>query len=480
MPVCVSSDIAFEDHIVLPASLDEASKGTPRIPSDFTGRLARNFSFAGKAYYRRQVEIPESWRDYPIEFKIERTRVSRVWVDGVYIGSDSVISASQRYDLSSCLSPGLHDLIVMVDNGVSCGLPQAVASSHMWSDDTQTNWNGMLGEISLTCRPRLYVESFRAEPDWLAKTISYRFVVVNRSDNPLSAELSFQLNPHISEYADLSRQTHTICSPVGRSECVFEYPMSDSMIRWSEFSPQMYQLQATLSTNDFRSDSHSFDFAIRKFSCEGKHFTINGQPTFLRGKHDACVFPLTGYAPMDTASWSRFFGILRDYGFNHLRCHSWCPPQAAFDVANRTGFYIQAELPMWGEVGDSLNHPNNQFMLREGMAILKDFAHNPSFVMFSSGNELWGSLDGMRCLTDSLRHFDSRPLFALGSNFFLGWMGEQSGEDFSVVCRVGGENDDRFESHVRASFSFADAIDGGLLNASVPGTRIDFSKALTR
>ena len=45
---------------------------------------------------------------------------------------------------------------------------------------------------------------------------------------------------------------------------------------------------------------------MRDFATEGTQFTkVNGFKTFLRGKHDACVFPLTGYAPMDVKSWRK-------------------------------------------------------------------------------------------------------------------------------------------------------------------------------
>jgi hypothetical protein len=41
------------------------------------------------------------------------------------------------------------------------------------------------------------------------------------------------------------------------------------------------------------------------------------------------------------------------YGLNHIRFHSWCPPGAAFDVADSLGFYLQVELPMWSlQVGE--------------------------------------------------------------------------------------------------------------------------------
>ena len=87
---------------------------------------------------------------------------------------------------------------------------------------------------------------------------------------------------------------------------------------------------------------------MRKFSTLGTQFTINGTKTFLRGKHDACVFPLTGYPPMDVEGWQKVFRIAKSYNINFYRFHSWTPPLAAFEAADIEGIYLQPELPFWG------------------------------------------------------------------------------------------------------------------------------------
>ncbi len=60
----------------------------------------------------------------------------------------------------------------------------------------------------------------------------------------------------------------------------------------------------------------------------------------LRGTVENCDFPLTGYAPMDVASWERVFRICRSYGLNHMRFHSYCPPEAAFIAADPCRLFI--------------------------------------------------------------------------------------------------------------------------------------------
>lgn len=455
--------VHFEDKILLPASLDEAGKGIKSAPNTTTSRFLRKYSFYGKAWYQREVLIPAEWNSKTIFFNMERTRVSHVWVDGVAAGSDSLLCVPQRYNLSGYLKPGKHLLTVCVDNGPDCGLPKEIGSSHMWTDETQTIWNGILGEISLEAKSDLIIRQLKTRPNISNNTIKLDLSILNNGKATRKATL--EVSTSNGEKLEVPLMLKT-----GMANYQLVYPLGEKAIQWSEYSPITYPISIRLITKNIVQDSCKTNVGLRKFSTDGKFFSINGQPTFLRGKHDACVFPLTGYAPMNKAEWMNYFVVLKNYGFNHVRFHSWCPPEAAFEAADASGFYLQPELPFWGQIDSSLTTPVNRFLLREGKAILEHYANHPSFVMFSNGNELWGKVSSMKLITDSLRKYDNRPLFTFGTNYHSGWSGASEGEDYLISCRVGGKNDEQYESHVRSSFAFVDAKDGGILNALYPRT----------
>ena len=97
-----------------------------------------------------------------------------------------------------------------------------------------------------------------------------------------------------------------------------------------------------------KSDEMTTTFALCDFKAEGNHFIVNGRKTFLRGKHDACVWPLTGHVAMGYDEWYNYLKTCKQYGINHVRFHSWCPPEACFEAADNLGIYLQPELPIWG------------------------------------------------------------------------------------------------------------------------------------
>ncbi|WP_163223834.1 sugar-binding domain-containing protein [Bacteroides sp. 214] len=471
--------VPYNDTIVLPATLDEAQKGE-RVTWQNTGRLSRKYSFAGRAWYQKEIIIPQSWEGEVKLLHLERTKVTHVWVDEHYVGNSLLIASSQQYDLTPWLSTGVHQLTILVDNGATCGLPEAVYSSHQWSDETQTNWNGIVGQLFVAAKPAVDVSKLQAYSHVKERSVELRTTIYNTLDEPVEVAVAiYGVLFNSAETHAPAPQDIKVTVPPGGGEFVFNYALGAEAKLWNEYTPNLYRIQVELSASGVRRTKHAVTVGLRQFVTQGRHLTMNGTRVFLRGKHDGCVFPLTGYAPTNVADWMRYFDILRTYGFNHVRFHSWCPLEAAFEAADLKGFYLQAELPLWGAVEENPDAPINTFLIREGKGIMDCFGNHASFVGFATGNELWGSIEGMKGITRTLRAYDGRHLYALGSNFNLGWLGEQGDEDFIVACRVGGQNDASFEPHVRSSFSFTDAIDGGLLNATYPNTRMNFDTGVS-
>jgi Glycosyl hydrolases family 2, TIM barrel domain len=157
---------------------------------------------------------------------------------------------------------------------------------------------------------------------------------------------------------------------------------------WDEFDPAMYRLLATINAGT-QADTIQTQFGMREFKIRGTHFTVNDRPVFLRGTLNNCEFPLTGYPAMDENAWVRIFRIAKDHGLNHMRFHSWCPPEAAFSAADRIGFYLQPEAPTWPNHGTSLGDGRfiDQYIYEETNRMVKAYGNHPSFCMLAAGNE---------------------------------------------------------------------------------------------
>lgn len=77
---------------------------------------------------------------------------------------------------------------------------------------------------------------------------------------------------------------------LGDQHVKLNYPMGEEPELWSEFSPNLYKMHIKLELAG-KVDTTSKVFGMRCFAVQGTNFTINGKKIFLRGRHDACVFP---------------------------------------------------------------------------------------------------------------------------------------------------------------------------------------------
>lgn len=460
----------FDDTFELPGTTEESEKGVELPFSGVTDRLTRRFHFEGRAWYQREIEIPEAWTDKFIQLKLERTKFTRVWLDGQLIGESGLLVAPQVFDLGHEVRPGRHTLTIEVDNRKSRAL-WGLQASHQWSDHTQTNWNGIVGEIELLARQEAWIEGVQILAGGSAHDVKVR---VHLGGLPAESALATvravaiprggdAVSPTVQIQVDVMVESRT-----SQATLSLRFPPSAPM--WSEWDPQLFWLRLELLSGAEPVDRWEGPIGLRQFEATHQGFVINGHPTFLRGKHDGCVFPLTGYAPMHREEWGRYFSILRDYGLNHVRFHSWCPPEAAFAVADEIGFYLQPELPFWGDPGAA---NSEAFLLEQGRAIAQTYGHHPSFVMFSLGNELSGSEEIRGRIVKALRVQDPARLFTGGTNSEHWAPREHNGDDYRVTMRTRpGE-----EGNLRGSFSHLD-LPLGHLQKGDPGTRHTYDAAI--
>jgi beta-galactosidase/beta-glucuronidase len=458
----------LSDSIKLPGTTDLNQKGFKNKDTT-TLHLNRVNIYEGPAWYRKTINIAEGWQDHHIRLILERTKPSKIWIDDHYIGESFLLESPQHYDLSEFLTPGMHTITIRIDNNQKL---TPFGNVHIYSDDTQTNWNGIIGDICLEASKQTYISDLQVYPDVDNKKAK---VVLSINNQPgydninVELQITKELNDKIKKLKSIN---YTVpCD----SMIEMEYTFGEKMDLWDEYHQPVYKLNAVISYKDQVIDNKTVTFGMRKFAAEGTQFAINGRITFLRGKHDACVFPLTGHPPMDAEGWIRVFSIAKSYGINHYRFHSWCPPEAAFEAADRLGIYLQPELPFWG----GLEADSVAAMLEtEGIALLKSYANHPSFVMFSPGNEIWSGHERIKKIIIELKRIDGRPLYTQGSNNNIGYLPPMEISDFHIAARTPYEHD-TILTHTRLTQAFVDSKDGGILNLQMPSTMVNFDYAVS-
>lgn len=376
--------------------------------------------YKGMAWYQKQVKIPASWKARNIQLFLERCHwETRVWVDGHEAGMQNALGTPHIYDLSSWLTPGRHTLTVCVDNRVK--EVDVGMNSHSISDHTQGNWNGITGRIELQSRPPVFIGNTELYPDLSGKQVRVRLEVLNTtpSDGMIHITLSGQaVNRDEKDFGNL-----TLDHPVVKGSNIVDisFPMGDNFRLWDEFEPNLYRMKIGIKDAEGNTDAREVEFGMRELGVRGTQFTINDRLLFLRGTLECAIFPETGYPPADTAAWMRIYRIARAHGLNHLRFHSWCPPEAAFTAADHAGFYLHVECSSWANQGSAIGdgNPIDQYLYDESERMIAAYGNHPSFCILLYGNEPAG-VNQEKWLTDFVSYWkkkDPRRLYSSGA----GW-----------------------------------------------------------
>ena len=393
------------ETIELPGSMDEGGKGIRNIVAH-VDRLSRKFEYCGQAWYQREVVIPKEWEEREIILSLERCHwETAVFVDGEPVATDERLSTPNRFILTKQLTPGLHTLTLCVDNRLKYPMDQW---NHGTTEYTQTNWNGVVGRMELIAKPSSYIGKMKIYPDIEAKKVNVRLALHVTGNNPTKGELTLRIREKDGKEVC---QTVIPLSLSGKENKIEqELALGKDIKLWNEFSPALYELIATLTT-EAGEDTYTSVFGMRHVEQGRHHIRVNGRDIHLRGVLDCCVFPLTGYPATDVKEWKRIMGTVKDHGMSHVRFHSWCPPEAAFDAADELGLYLQVELPMW--IKDVGQYPaRRDFFEREMYAILDEYGNHPSFILYCNGNENEGDFAVLEDLVKKGQAYDSRHLYS--------------------------------------------------------------------
>ncbi len=372
---------SLPDSIELPGSTEQRGFGV-KATAPTVGKLTRVIRYEGPAWYQREITVPAAWRGKWIELFLERCHwETTAWVDGQKVGMQNSLCAPHVHDLG-ILPPGKHNLTLCVDNTYKLDIG---SWGHSITEETQGNWNGIIGCIELRATDPVWIRGVQVYPNKLLVDVG------NRTGGPIEVAI----------------QGGKFTIADGGAEVAV--PFTERQAPWDEFTPRMQKLRAKLEAGKF-SDTKTVTYGLPQLSIKDRQFILNGRPVLMRGAVDECVYPLTGYPPMDKAAWLRVLKICQSYGFNFMRFHSWCPPEAAFEAADELGFLYQVELPLWvgGANGFGKVPVRDQFIRDELIRILDTYGNHPSLAFMAMGNESGGSLD---TLVKAGRERDTRRLY---------------------------------------------------------------------
>ena len=436
-------------------------------------RFTRRHTYEGEARISRKITVPDYGTDR-LFVLAERARALRLLVDGeaCSVFRQGTLSTPYIFELTGA-APGEHEFTFLSDNSYP-GMPKAaIYYSSAATDETQTNWNGILGECSMYTRPQNFIDSLRVYPRAVKKEEKNKAggyvldVCVELAPGAKKvykdAKIILQSEAlAVGELEDTQTLTEIIsCSGEGLAEAgtdkeenpktmeiwFRDLPLRENVKLWDEDEGNLYEMAVTLDNGMSAEDKGGSTaecrtrFGIRSFGDNGSgRLALNGRAIFLRGEANCAEYPETGHPPMTIPEWKEMLLKYRSYGINFVRFHSHCEPEAAFAAADELGMLLQPELSHWDPKDAFGTEESYRYYRAELVDLLKTYANHPSFVMLTLGNELQAQDEGrerMRELVRTAKRMDPTRLYANGSNAFYGEEGCDPESDFytSQSCK---------------------------------------------
>ncbi|KDN55599.1 exo-beta-1,4-galactosidase [Flavobacterium seoulense] len=370
--------------------------------------------YVGAAWYQKEVTIPSNWKGKRIILHLERTHIeTRVWVNDKEVGLQNSLVAPHVYDLSAYLTEGKQRISIRIDNRIK--EINVGPDSHSITDHTQGNWNGIIGKIALEAIAPVYIDDVQVYPDVRNRKARVKITVNNSTKNNFTGKIVIWAKSFNSKSSDQTKEivSKIAVSKSGTNIVELDLPFGEGMLTWDEFNPALYHLDVNLDAKGI-SAHKKVQFGMREFKINGNQFLINGNPVFLRGTVHNCEFPLTGYPATTVEAWEEIYKKIKSYGLNHVRFHSWCPPEAAFIAADKVGLYLQPEGPSWPNHGPKigLGQPVDQYLYDETTRMAKEYGNYASFTMLSAGNEPAGNqVKYLNAFVDFWKAKDNRRVY---------------------------------------------------------------------
>lgn len=436
-------------------------------------RFTRRHTYEGEARISRKITVPDYGTDR-LFVLAERARALRLLVDGEVcaVFRQGTLSTPYIFELTGT-APGEHEFMFLSDNSYP-GMPKAaICNSSAATDETQTNWNGILGECSMYTRPQNFIDSLRVYPRAVkkeeknkaggyvldvcvelapgAKKVYKDAKIILQSEALAAGELEdTQTLTEIISYSGeglAEAGTDKEENPKTMEIWFRDLPLRENVKLWDEDEGNLYEMAVTLDNGMSAEDKGGSTaecrtrFGIRSFGDNGSgRLALNGRAIFLRGEANCAEYPETGHPPMTIPEWKEMLLKYRSYGINFVRFHSHCEPEAAFAAADELGMLLQPELSHWDPKDAFGTEESYRYYRAELVDLLKTYANHPSFVMLTLGNELQAQDEGrerMRELVRTAKRMDPTRLYANGSNAFYGEEGCDPESDFytSQSCK---------------------------------------------
>jgi len=371
-----------------PAQLDVV------VPGSWTLQVPGAELADGTVRYARTFALPSSWpADGHVVLRFGAVNHSaEVRVNGSLLGEHQGGWMPFELPLDRALLRGEDDLLEVVvtyppllaRSPGSVGLQEVPHGKQTWYGTNAGIWQSVV----LEHRPAHHLSIAQVRADAGSGRVSARVTVVGRGAPGSAVQLAVRDRGSVGAGVVVARSARTPLDGEVPDPVVVELAATvERPELWSPAAPALYDVVVELvDADDGVHDALVVQTGFRTVTTKDGQVLLNGQPIELRGVLDQDYHPGGELRAASVEELERLFTEVKRLGFNLLRCHIRRPDPVYFEVADRLGLMVWAELPSWQRF-TARSAAAAQALLRQ---MIEVDGHHPSIVCWSVVNESWG------------------------------------------------------------------------------------------
>ncbi|SMQ78474.1 Glycosyl hydrolases family 2, TIM barrel domain [Bacillus sp. OV166] len=363
----------FDKKIIVPFTYETESSG---IGEDV---------FCPNVWYQKSIIIPSEYENKEIILHFQAADyITKLWVNGTFVGKKKGGQIAFSFNITDFLD-GTNELNIVVKNedSQSCFQPRG---KQRWLDHSYECWyvqtTGIWQTVWLEFLNEAHVQVVKITPDIDTESVEFAYEVSGNIDHSLELRTSIYFKGQQIKSFD-----QTVCRP---NQTITTNIASDfhhwRVVYWSPQSPNLYDVEFTLTKNGKVIDYVKSYFGMRKISIENGNVLLNNIPLYQKLILDQGYWGESHLTPPSEEAIIEDIDRTLEMGFNGVRKHMKVEDQRFLYWADKKGLLVWSEMAATYEFSDEAV----QNFTEEWMEVVKQHYNHPCIITWTPFNESWG------------------------------------------------------------------------------------------
>lgn len=303
--------------------------------------------------------------------------LTKVWVNGLYCGSDTGAYHRLTFDVTSAVRTGENTLVVKVYDSYSREQPRGKqrAEDHdygCWYVDS----SGIYKTVWLETVPDVYITNAKITPNVADGSVRMH-ITLNKpvSDASVKVVASFD-----------GKEVAETEAFVENDEAYAVVRLGDDVKLWEVGNGNLYDLTLTLNIGGNETDKVASYVGMREIAIRDGKILLNGKPLYQRLVLDQGYWVGSDLTPPNEDTLVKDLLDCVEMGFNGCRKHEKMEDERFLYYADVYGYIVWAEMP---SVYEFTEKSRNALMREWKLSVNQQYNH-PCVLTWVPFNESWG------------------------------------------------------------------------------------------